>query len=67
MERQIIHQEKMPGKKLRKITQELLLIEKICPAFVWKHNSKEEKEIILLMISNKDGSVNLLWKSYLHY
>ena len=47
-------------KNLRKIMQQLLLMfcmlqkEKIYPAYVSKHNSNREKQVILLMISNED-------------
>ena len=38
----------------------ILKKKKICHAYVWKHNSNREKEIILLMIPN--------WESQpLHY
>ena len=29
--------------------------ETIYPAYVWKHNSNHEKQVILLMISNREG------------
>ena len=48
----------MIGKNLRKVMSQLTLIffypkkEKICPAYVSKHNSNRGKQVILLMISN---------------
>ena len=50
----------MIRKKLRKIMKQLLLIfffaknEKIYPAYVSKHNSNPEKQVILLMISIRE-------------
>ena len=36
--------------------------EKIYPAYVSKHNSNQEKQVILLMISNKEGWLYLAIK-----
>ena len=49
----------MTGKHLRKIIRQLLLIfcilkRKIYPAYISKHNSTLEKQIILLMIPNEE-------------
>ena len=49
----------MIKKRLRKAIQQLLLIfcilkkKEILPAYISKHNSTREKQIILLMIPNK--------------
>ena len=49
----------MIGKRLRKATQQLVLIfctlkKEICPACISKINTNCEKQIILLMIPNKE-------------
>ena len=51
----------MLGKRLRKIIQQLLLIffsyvkdKEILPAYISKHNSTREKQIILLFIPNEE-------------
>ena len=52
------HQNEMSEKKLRKITIPLNVLyagKKICLAYVSKHNSDREKQVILLMISNGKG------------
>ena len=48
------------SKKLVKNNVNLLLMfcilkKKLYPAYVWKHNSNHEKQVILLMISNREG------------
>ena len=50
----------MIRKALRKITQQSLstfciLKKKVYPAYVSKHNSNREKQVILLMIPNAEG------------
>ena len=47
----------MIGKKLRNVNANVLYAksEKIYPAHISKHNSKREKYVILLMISNGAG------------
>ena len=66
----------MTGKHLGKITQQLLLIsyilkkqKQIYPAHISKHNLTREKQIIPLMILNKEkeGWNYLAVKKYLHY
>ena len=66
----------MLGKCLRKIIQQLLLIffsyvkdKEILPAYISKHNSTREKQIILFFIPNeeKEGWHYLAVKNYLHY
>ena len=39
----------------------------ISPAYISKHNSYHEKQIILLMISNGEGWHYLSEKNYMHY
>ena len=51
----------MIGKNLRKIIEQLLsmfcvLKKKRCPAYISKHNSNCEKQVILLMIPNGERS-----------
>ena len=41
--------------------------EKIYPVFVSKHNSKREKQVILLMIQDKEKWYYLAVKNYQHY
>ena len=46
----------MIGKNLRKIINALYAKnEKIDPVYVSKHNSNSEKQVILLIIPNRDG------------
>ena len=33
----------------------MLTMKKICPAYVSKHNSNREKQVVLLMIPNREG------------
>ena len=33
----------------------MLTMKKICPAYVSKHNSNREKQVVLLMIPNTEG------------
>ena len=44
----------------------MLKKKKIYPAYVSKHDSNREKQIILLTISDNDGII-LQSKNYLHY
>ena len=39
----------------------------MCHAYVSKHNSNCEKQIILLMISNEEECYYLKLKKYMHY
>ena len=54
------HQKKMIGKKFEKNNVTIALNisyakkEKIYPAYISKHNSNREKQVILLMISNRE-------------
>ena len=63
----------MIGKNLRKknVTIALNVLyakkEKINPAYVSKHNSNPEKQVILLMISNGKNGIILQSKNYRHY
>ena len=62
----------MIGKKLKKIeknigTIALTVLEKIYPAFISKHSSNHEKQVILLMIPNGQGWHYLAAKNYQHY
>ena len=64
----------MIGNCLRKTIQQLLLIfcikeKEICPANISKINSNCEKQIILLMIPNKEkeGQHYVAVKNYLYY
>ena len=65
----------MIGKRLRKIIQKITLNilyikeKEILPAYLSKHKSNLEKQIILLMIPNeeKEGCHYLAVKKYLHY
>ena len=41
--------------------------EEIYPNYVSQHNSNREKEVILLMITNGEGSHYLAVKNYQHY
>ena len=61
MKKYIFHQNKMIGKILRKINVAIAANilyakkEKIYRAYVSKHNSNHEKQVILLMILNGEG------------
>ena len=46
----MFYQKKMIGKKVRK--KMYVKKEKVCPAYVSKHNSNHGKQVILLMIPN---------------
>ena len=61
--------EKNDRKKIEKNigTIALTVLEKIYPAFVSKHSSNHEKQVILLMIPNGQGWHYLAAKNYQHY
>ena len=60
------HQKKMIGKKFEKNNVTIALNisyakkEKIYPAYISKHNSNREKQVILLMISNREERKHFL-------